>query len=381
MKRRALFAAAALCALAVGSAKAGTPGNSYPTLSPMQQTATVTCFYGGATYTCPVNSIAAATVTPPITITPTPLGATSASESINSTQSFSGTASSGLNGSNFLITSDNLNASTGFVTGIYMQQQFGGSAAEGGRVGLWIDTRNDGGATNSANPNRNYAAATFQSFAVNGDGGTGLTTGTAKGAFFGLAGVGIAFNGATDLLNVTGEELNTLVETGSSVALKSILQLSGQANDAVAGSVVDTMLWMYNQSGSPVAHKYGIYIDNNAGLGNWPISASGTIFKTGAGTVTNGIDFTSTTFSGGNPFASNGFTVTGQGIVVSTFLRPTPTTYSSLTALDGSPSTGDIAAISDANTCTANTTVSSGGGSTTCALVYSGTSWKAIATH
>lgn len=62
------------------------------------------------------------------------------------------------------------------------------------------------------------------------------------------------------------------------------------------------------------------------------------------------------------------------------FSRPAMTVVGNLSAIDASPQAGDVLSVSDATSCTANGNVT-GGGNVTCALVYSGASWKAMVTH
>lgn len=89
--------------------------------------------------------------------------------------------------------------------------------------------------------------------------------------------------------------------------------------------------------------------------------------------------------NGETPFnvTSGGVTTIGEvnkGVTSNTFFRPQITTVSNLATADPSPQAGDTLSVSDTTGCTANSTVTGGGG-TSCALVYSGTSWKAIVTH
>lgn len=74
-----------------------------------------------------------------------------------------------------------------------------------------------------------------------------------------------------------------------------------------------------------------------------------------------------------------GITVTGRVAAVA-YMRPGVTTVAGLATVDSSPQAGDMLAVSDAVACATNTTPT-GGGSTTCPLVYSGAAWKAIVTH
>ena len=230
------------------------------------------------------------------------------------------------------IATDNAALGANFGTGLYVQQLYGGTAATGGRSAIWADNINNA-ATNSANPNRNYVGVTGQGWAAFSDGGTGLTAGTAKGAFFGLSGTGIAASGATNILNVTGAELNSSVRTGASVAIKTILQLSGQSNDAVGGTLEDSMLSFWDQNGAG-GHAVGINIGNAAGISQWPIKSTGTLFSTsGSGTANLGIDLSNTTITTA-AFKSTGYVVSGTGGITGAQLSVS-TANPQITFIDG----------------------------------------------
>lgn len=67
-------------------------------------------------------------------------------------------------------------------------------------------------------------------------------------------------------------------------------------------------------------------------------------------------------------------------VTINAALRLKTTTVSGLSTLDASPAAGDLAVVTDATACTANITVT-GGGSSSCAVIYSGTAWKAVVTR
>lgn len=102
--------------------------------------------------------------------------------------------------------------------------------------------------------------------------------------------------------------------------------------------------------------------------------------------IFNGIDLSAATFTGGAAFKSPGFSVDSAGktitnqLTAQNFIRPAVVTVAQLPAFDTAPQAGDMLTVSDATTCTANATPT-GGGSTTCPLVYSGAAWKAMVTH
>jgi len=305
-----------------------------------------------------------ATVNSKSTVNITPAAGTNVGLAI--AQTYTG-AASGFNGNTIQVADDSDVVGANFSIALYIQHNFGGSSATGGRSAVWIDAKNEDGATNAVNTNRNYVGITAQGWAVHDDAGTGLTGATAKGAFFGVNGVGIAESGATNLLNVTGGEFNTAVKTGSSVANKAIIQLSGEPTDAVSGSSVDAMIWAYDQGGAG-GHNDGLLFDAATSFGNqWPIKSSGNLIRTTGGSVANGIDISATTISG-SAFKSPGFSVNGAG----TILSLTPVTVASLPSAG---TAGRRAFVSDASATTFASIVA-GSGTNKVPVYDDGTNWR-----
>lgn len=227
----------------------------------------------------------------------------------------------GFNYNLFNVTSDNASTGGGFGTGLTSQMTFGGAAQFGGRIALQ-GVANLNGATNAANTNRNYVGGLFQGKAVTGDGGTNLGAG-AQGAIFGFSAFGSAANGATNLLNVTGGEVNCALQTGSTAKYKTCLQLVQHASDAVAGGSVDAMLSISSQAGAAGMNN-GIVFGDMSGL--QPIKAAGTLIginnPNGTTTsVTSGIDFSSAVFSS-YAIRSPGFAVDNNGNISITSVNP-----------------------------------------------------------
>lgn len=197
------------------------------------------------------------------------------------------------------ITSDNA-AITGANSfqgiGLSIVHKFGGSDMQGNRL-AFSATAYLNGASSASNANRNYVGITGVGHALTDDGGTGLTTSNAKGATFGGGFVGGAADGATNLLNVTGAEFNTAAQTGSSVLLKSLAQMCGRTDDAVAGTDINAMLWMYNQSGAVDWDDGILFDDASATGGQWPIADDGTLIRTTGGTLADGINIGATTIT------------------------------------------------------------------------------------
>lgn len=181
----------------------------------------------------------------------------------------------------------------------------------GGRQGLVVNL-NMNGAPSGANVNDNYCAlASYATAAAN----LGGIVSVPAGAIFGLGAVGLALNGATYLLNVTGAEFNVAVNTGASTAFKSLIQLSARTDDAVQGTTVDTMIWMYSQQNN-ILFRNALFIDGSAGF--FPIASNGYVMRvlgnTGGSTIANGIDLSDTHLTiTGSAFKSNNFAVSGAG--------------------------------------------------------------------
>jgi hypothetical protein len=226
-----------------------------------------------------------------------------------------GTALGGGYNANVLsITGDAVDAGAGFGNGLLVQLLFGDPSAQGGRQAIF-GTTSLTATTSPSSGNRNYVGVSGVGQAIANDNGTGTTTATALGAVFGGGFIGALFTGATNFLNVTGAEFNSFVQSGASVALKSLLQVSADPRDRVQGAVVDTMFWAYNQSALSPGFNNGLLFDNAGGIGAWPIAPGGTVIKTGGnGAAANGIDLSNTTFSG-YAFLSHGFSVSPNGAI------------------------------------------------------------------
>lgn len=216
---------------------------------------------------------------------------------------------------------DDVNATNGsgldhFVEGLTINHDFGGNVVRGGRQ-AFASYLTLTSATNSANDNRNYVAAAFFGTAETSDGGTGTGYATAKGAMFGAHSVGILQNGATNFLNVTAYEFNVAAQSGSSAYAKTIAQFSGRYDDAVHGSTIDAMLWLYKQTSAAVYWTDGILFAYPDDLDSFPFTSSSTVIRTGAGTFGVGLDFSASTIA---TFAikTPGFTVGPSGDVVIT---------------------------------------------------------------
>ena len=181
-----------------------------------------------------------------------------------------------------------------FGVGLCVSHTFGGDAMRGGREAFQAVAILDG-ATHGENENRNYVGGTFVGVARSGDGGTDLEAG-ARGAIFGANPYFDLQDGATNLLNASAAEFDAIAREGSSVRYKSIVQLCyGGPLDAVQGSAIDCMLALSATPGS-AGGRDAILI--GAMNGQFPIMSEGTLLRTIGSSVTDGIDFSTTAFSG-----------------------------------------------------------------------------------
>lgn len=230
-----------------------------------------------------------------------------------SNQTLSGTlATAPYNANNFVITNNaKLGSSANFVNG--WNFLYGVNAGfSGGQQAVNISLVMNGAPADFNNTN--YAALQTSAVALTNLGGTSLSP---QGGVFSLGTETVLFSGATFIQNATGAEFNMNAQAGSSVGLKSILMLNGSTLDAVQGTTVDTMLWMFTSS-TQTGYRNAIFIDGSAGF--FPISSNGYIIRiignVGGSTIANGVDFSDPSITiTGNAFASPGFNVTGGGVV------------------------------------------------------------------
>ncbi len=232
------------------------------------------------------------------------------------------------------------------------------------------------GAPRENQTNWNYTALQTLMSSTSPLGGTGSTMGQAKGQIFGLSPLAVLYPGATNILNVTGGEINVQVSRGASVAYKSGLQIVGTADDAVQGTVYDAALSISNQVGS-VGYRDGILF--SAANGKSALSVGATILKVeDAPRLSKGIDMTNAVFST-SAISSPGFAVDGDGAVATTSLRLASTTYAQLPPCNSSNS-GTIAYISDSAAVvqTWHQPISRGGGDNPTFVSCAGSGWVAM---
>ncbi|WP_429931667.1 hypothetical protein [Agrobacterium vitis] len=216
---------------------------------------------------------------------------------------------------NNYIGSFNANCGTSFCVGWADQMTFGGPNSYGG-YSAGYDLLYQNAPTASGNTNANYVARTAIVRTATGDGGTNLTT-SARGAYFGIGPECVLLGGAVNVLNCTAGEFDVAVNAGATVKYKSLSQFSSKPDDAVAGSAVDTMLWLYDQSSATNPnHRVGILFGTPDTVNEWPITATGTLIgaekNSGEVNAGYGVDFRQVTFARCS-FASLNFCVDGGG--------------------------------------------------------------------
>lgn len=278
------------------------------------------------------------------------------------------TYSAGTNYNLFYVPADS-SAITGgaFANTLGTAHNFGGSSMTGGRQGIQAYMHQTA-VTNSSNPNRNYVGVNVALDSVSGDGGTSSTVeANAKGAYFAFGGLAKLQAGATNVLSVSGGEINVAMATGSSSYIKSLWSLVWHTSDRVQGSGVDTMLQLGSQILAPGSRDGILFTDVN---GAYPISSGGTLLRSegsNATTLAYGIDLRDPTFTTCS-FASTQFCVKPTGAVEGALFQASGTTFPNVTLYistgaanekywsEGATSAGSLLfrTLNDANTAVVN---------------------------
>ena len=267
--------------------------------------------------------IGAPTFAPSLTIN-APTGLNS---SFSTTQTFSGTSTAGFTAPNyFLINGDTADVgSTAFLQAWTWEHDFGGSTVRGGREGGVFFLRQTA-ATSPVNGNFNYTPLVTIMQTNSGDGGTGTSSSTARGAYIGGNPNTVLGPLAANAYDATGTEINVALQTDgthtASSRLKYLLRLAGRGDDAAHGSYQEAMLAFAIQGVagcSTIGISCSIQWNNgilftDQGIGKFPLSSSATMLGATAGAIANGVDLTALTISG-SAFKSPGFNVSGSGAI------------------------------------------------------------------
>jgi hypothetical protein len=147
---------------------------------------------------------------------------------------------------------------------------------------------------NDATPN--YTAGYFAVGVGAADSGTNTTT-NSRGAFFGLNPDTVAYNGATNLQQLAGIEVDYEAQAGSSMRWKTGLIVNQKQNDAVQGTYDNAISICRDNTTYPVSTNRGAKVGIEFGYGDGggdPIATNGTLIKATSNsnpTVATGIDF------------------------------------------------------------------------------------------
>lgn len=160
---------------------------------------------------------------------------------------------------------DNESFGSNFSIGFEYGTNFGGSSADGGRVGIKGDVYQGQGATSGSNTNRNYVGVLGTSFSVSGDGGTDLAS-NAKGAYFGINGIAYLDSSAQNVFDTCGAEINTYTKSTASTRFLRGISIAGF--NETQGTDVDAALSISGGTdsgfGPHVGWKYGVlFTDSN----------------------------------------------------------------------------------------------------------------------
>ena len=284
-----------------------------------------------------------------------------------------------------------------FCTDHYIQHYFGGATARGAHSGYFawlIQTLDNSGAGVT-----NNTAGTFVSQANTGDGGTGVTTATSKGAV--IATNPVARNAGTNLQIVNAAEDDLQTTAGSTAQYTFGHSI---ANFEAAQGAFDSALVIYSGGsiaaaggsgpwGPGIGFHNGISFAELSGNGLSPVDSGATLFSghvetLGTINAANGIDLSNFTFSG-SAFKSLNFNVSQTGTVFATnyylngalFLNGatgaamlTKKTFATLPTCNAALE-GALFSVSDSNSVVFNAAVAGGGAGHVMAFC-DGTSWK-----
>lgn len=128
-----------------------------------------------------------------------------------------------------------------------------------------------------------------------------------SGNVFGLNGYVLVDSAADATTSASGGEFNTDIRRN--ITNKTGCQIVDVATSVGTASNRDAGLWIAAQTGA-AGYKYGIELSFDGGAS--PVRTAGSLFKTGAYSVTKGLDWASTTFTG-NIFDLPNTTLTNTG--------------------------------------------------------------------
>lgn len=206
------------------------------------------------------------------------------------------------------------------VTGVHVMaaalavgMEVGGANSQGSKFAFEASIVHDIAGSNPS-ASRDKAAGNFDAYASVPEGGTGLTVGTAKGTLFAVGLQATLASGATNVLTVSGGEINAGISTGASAYSRLGMSAVGTGN-LPAASVYDAGFEISSFATSGAQWKTGLLFSTFHG--GQPVTSSGTLIGTDGTAITAaiGIDFSSATFSTCTLKFAAGCVVNASGIV------------------------------------------------------------------
>ncbi len=253
------------------------------------------------------------TITPLAADTVTSLGANQAlGLNVNETGGLTGTsaafAANGIFINDYANGDPSINGATGLGFAIIHNAGYNGTSRfQGSRAALYANFNQYAHNAIQSQATTEYVAGLFYITANAAEclSSCALTYTASIGAIYGFNARAILNNGALWFTNLTGGEVDVAAAAGSSVWLKTGLQLSEDAVDAVAGTV-EAMILIGSEvnpvsQGGAVApgFKNGILFGSVSPNSYTPMNAAGTLIATsGAWSIANALDVSSVTVTG-----------------------------------------------------------------------------------
>jgi len=201
---------------------------------------------------------------------------------------------------------------SGFIRGLWVAHNVGASAGEGSRAAFApiLTIANPLPCTTGASCF--HIAASPQTYITANLGGT---LGTPRGAVYGAGAIAQLGSGATNILGVVGQETNVSVQSGASVAYKSIASFISVNSDAVGGTVSNSMIEF--TADNTTTYKWPRGITFGRADSTWPFDSTSTFITTtapGSGTRVGNwfLDGTNVTYTSGF-IRSPGFSIGPSG--------------------------------------------------------------------
>ena len=227
------------------------------------------------------------------------------------------------------ITNDNASYGHSGQTGFRLVHTYGGSGFDGGRTGMTVRLTQVAGATGTVPQasNQQRIALNAEVYACDNAAGTDSTDYTkVAGGIYSIntytrmygPGTVAGAGGATNFLDCLGMNMEMLMETGTSVANKSMILFTLDAGDHVQGSIVDACLNFANGGGDAAIVGWQNLLATGRPDGKWPMNWTGNLWGTYHGSapyrmqVAYGLNWGDIYFTSG-AIKSPGFLLDGNG--------------------------------------------------------------------